>query len=191
MTFKRLCVKSSRLSRLFACDFRLCGKSCQSDPGPLSFRWIQLQSCTRCKRRTLKRASIRPHTYKHAQSLSLPVAPPISTPVLLHCSCPSFFFFVLYPPLLCFSPACCGAELELEVTAWHVIVTYNEIKKKKKRSFYHPALAGKRGGGSKKRERHFYNYLLAVSWHWDCSIFRRHDLAQRREAAFLPFPPPY
>lgn len=70
------------------------------------------------KRRTLKQTSIPPHMH----NLSLPIA----TPVPLHTLLSHIFLSVT--PSLCLSPARCGAELELEVTAWHVIVTSNEIK---------------------------------------------------------------
>lgn len=98
------------------------------------------------------------HTHKHAQFLSL--------------------FFVRSPISV---PLSFSLKLTVEVT---VIMTYNEIKK---RSFYHPALADRMGGGSKK-ERHFHWQYFG---HRDRSIFLCHDLAERREAVFLQFPPPF
>lgn len=84
----------------------------------LSSKWIQFQSCARCKMHTLKQASTAPHTHKHTQFLSHPIA------IYLLVYCTRTFFFFFCP----FAHFCSSFLLPQADYEWHVIMTCNEIK---------------------------------------------------------------
>lgn len=134
----------------------------------LASKWIQFQSCARCKRHTLKQASILPHTYKHAQFLSLPIA--IS--FLVYCS----HFFLSFCPFLCLFPSLWAGGGAGE---WRYIsdrVTRDNDLQRAKKAFTQPGRRdGRMGEGRRQGEAFLHpcssHYLLAGFWHWQRSIF--------------------
>lgn len=82
----------------------------------LPSKWIQFQSCARCKMDMLKQTSP-----LHMQTL------PIATSLLEYCSLFSFTLFCPFPHLFP-SLLRCLQRREWRVTEWHTIMTNNEIK---------------------------------------------------------------
>lgn len=149
--------------RIFRCSSSLSvcvsGKSRQvrlKPPAPPQ-KWIH--PCTRCKILTLKRTSIFGLTHVNIHDLSpSPPPPPLWPPS--H-SLPGRLspIPVPLPFLLSFPGSFWSTKWGLEVTEWHVIMTYNDIK----RAFYQPALADRTRRRKGGKVRNFNSYAALIT----------------------------